>query len=1007
MNHSKTLEKTKLWEIYSEKLTEDPARVGWTKKICEAACQHLKAVRDTFPNFTLHDGAHVLNVLDCMAGLLGSWIDRLTVSEAELLLLAAALHDIGMIYTLEDEVDSNRLRHYTEELRPKLRGKAWAKWEERDKTDFLRWLHPFRVDAVLEQPEWRKYFEERVEQHINGVPERVIIAVCQAHGETPEWVREQASKENGNLSYLSASEIDPLFCAILLRLADILDFDDSRAPLILFPYAQNNEKSVEEWKKHRGSWGFTFPSDGPNTNDLPYKALFTDANIERAARRFLDWIDTELYRSRSLIHFCNNRWKEFPFPFQVDRREIQSKGYDYGDFRVSMDQEKILELLTGEHLYSDRSVFVRELLQNAIDATLLRAKMDPPFGAKLNSDAARIELWEWTDEQGELWFRIDDNGTGMTRGMLEKYFLKAGNSYYESEELKRDLEGGSFTGISRFGIGFLSCFLCGKDAQLSTLYCKPEKNRLEAEREPGRRIDREKFGLRLDVTGLNGFFTLRNQALRDNRPKPLPTPSPAALHPDPQQEQNGYRTAPGTSIAIRLDPGLLGAKDLQKVAEHWVCYPRMPIYYNGKRIGLTHNELLDIARKEQGILDHELSANDKKCFDKWAPELAGRYPFIRERIELFEGSKFPGLPSMTIILSTMSLVFSVDNYQTDGKTIFLYQDDSTFSNAPLICMECIDGKYNHDLSISPSSDSRMLRYGKLGGQRYSYRGILSNNNAYPYELVEWLILDESEERPEMRLDRSCINDLPLISTAVLEIWANKYNIDSDTFFKSIVTRKARLSLWRNVNTETFRCWVEPENLSAWQAFIKRSTITKNGRINAFALWDYSHLRTSRKTNYDYYVADFQLRHRLTIDYADGQKMEYSEIDSSEVDYRFDYFPPMPFCYGKTEEDRIILCASESRCRFGITVDHPFTEWLLNYAEMLDKHYPRQLQQITKAICVYECDEIINTVNQILDQLAKSAFRYGIDISTCPRLTNKDFWVAKEEETESDTDSCDE
>ena len=999
MAHAGTLEQTALWKYYSKKLKNDPERVGWTKKICEAACDYLKAVRDSFANFTLHDGTHVLNVLDAMAGLLGKQIRKLSEGEAELLLLAAALHDLGMVYTPEDSscfADGDRLHQYTEALCPRLRGKRPEDWAEADRADFLRWLHPFRVDAVLARPEWRELMDRRPK---DAAEEPVIVAVCRAHGEDPEWLREQATKVGANLNYLTASKTDPLFCALLLRLGDILDFDDSRAPLILFPYAKSSEKSVEEWKKHMGSSGFSYPEDGPNTNDLPYKGTFTDAGIERAARRFLDWIDTELYRSRSLLRLCHDRWKDFPFPFQVDRQELRSEGYDYGDFRVSMDQEKILELLTGENLYKDRSVFVRELLQNAIDATLLRAQMDPSFGAKLNSDAARIELWEWTDEEGELWFRIDDKGTGMTRGMLEKYFLKAGNSYYESEELKRDLEGGSFTGISRFGIGFLSCFLCGKDAQLSTLYCKPEKNRLEAEREPGRRIDREKFGLRLDVTGLKGFFTLRNQAFRNNRPAPFPAPPPAGPRPEPEAEEDGYRSEPGTSIAIRLDPGLLGTINLREVAEYWLCYPRMQVYYNGQRLGLTHDELLDLARAEQGTEEYELSAEAKRKFDEVVPELAGEYPTIRERIELLEAGQIPGLPKLTVILSETRISLKKDKFIRGGENHYLSVD----SNHTTISISSDKERYGENLFVGPSPDPRRLRcgHGILAGRHYAYNGI-ELEKRLNLQNIESLVLDEDGARPSMYVDRGGIKALPLKTDVFLclleEKWRMRY-----AFLDHGSLRKTSLASWRSVLSEDFRAWAEIESMPDWKKLKKLSDMDMIERINTvyilrimeFPGLEFQFARINRDTVDDFLIAALQTRFRMTVDYAEGQRIEYAEAAPGTVDARFDCFPPMPFCYGKTAADRAILCAENPIYRFAVTADHPFAEWLLAHGEQLRAHYPRQLEQMTEALCKYSSGTIISTVDQILEQLGKSAFRYGIDVSACPRLTAADFWEAPE------------
>lgn len=80
---------------------------------------------------------------------------------------------------------------------------------------------------------------------------------------------------------------DPLFCALLLRLADLLDFDDTRAPKILYGYVANNEKSRAEWDKHQASSGFRYPNT-PSTKELPYKARSKNPIIEHAVRNF--WI---------------------------------------------------------------------------------------------------------------------------------------------------------------------------------------------------------------------------------------------------------------------------------------------------------------------------------------------------------------------------------------------------------------------------------------------------------------------------------------------------------------------------------------------------------------------------------------------------------------------------------------------------------------------------------------------------------------------------------------------
>ncbi len=103
MVHSKTLEETALWKSYQKKVTSERTRGNWIKEVYETAVKYMIDVRQTFQNYTLHDGTHIINVLDAMGGLLGDQISKLTVGEMELLILAASLHDLGMAYQDEEK----------------------------------------------------------------------------------------------------------------------------------------------------------------------------------------------------------------------------------------------------------------------------------------------------------------------------------------------------------------------------------------------------------------------------------------------------------------------------------------------------------------------------------------------------------------------------------------------------------------------------------------------------------------------------------------------------------------------------------------------------------------------------------------------------------------------------------------------------------------------------------------------------------------------------------------
>lgn len=311
MKHSKTLQETKVWKIYIEKVTEKDkynARIGWIEELFEATKNFLLLVRNSFPNYTMHDERHVLNVIDIMGGLLGKEIVRLTCDEIELLILVACFHDIGMVYDDADKKqcfsNTNKFNHFLQKYYPEYFGTEFSELSDDIKQDYLRMLHPFRIAEVLSKNIWRPYFSEAWQRIILDR----VIKVGQAHGE--DW---NVTAITTKLQCQETDKTDLLFCAMLLRLADILDFDDTRSPRILYSYI-TNKISISEWQKHLDSLGFVYP-ETPSTNYLNYEAVCHDPNTEHNLRRYLDWVNNELLICISLQRNCGKEWqRQFPFP---------------------------------------------------------------------------------------------------------------------------------------------------------------------------------------------------------------------------------------------------------------------------------------------------------------------------------------------------------------------------------------------------------------------------------------------------------------------------------------------------------------------------------------------------------------------------------------------------------------------------------------------------------------------------------------------------------------------
>ncbi len=160
--------------------------------------------------------------------------------------------------------------------------------------------------------------------------------------------------------------------------------------------------------------------------------------------------------------------------------------YTFHDWKLEFDNDAVLHLLIHS-VYDTPMIFVRELIQNALDAT--RCQMYADFAAQnpgvtppnrptqFHPDVRdRYPLLiQLTHEDVELTpdgpiekrrvINIEDCGTGMNEEIIRRYFLQIGRSYYRSNEFRERYR---FAPTSRFGIGFLSVFAVSRDITVDT-----------------------------------------------------------------------------------------------------------------------------------------------------------------------------------------------------------------------------------------------------------------------------------------------------------------------------------------------------------------------------------------------------------------------------------------------------------------------------------------------------------------------------------------------------------
>ncbi|GAA3807637.1 hypothetical protein ACFS5L_28295 [Streptomyces phyllanthi] len=167
-------------------------------------------------------------------------------------------------------------------------------------------------------------------------------------------------------------------------------------------------------------------------------------------------------------------------------REVDEKGVRVpvgGVIRFRLDEERVQELLMGENLYRDRSLAIRELYQNALDACRYRRARSRAADG-FDSYKGRIEFTQGFDkDERRHYLECRDNGVGMDELTLSEVFSKAGVRFtdlprYREERQEWEDRGITLSPNSRFGIGVLSYFMLADEVRVTTCHMDPVDGRL-------------------------------------------------------------------------------------------------------------------------------------------------------------------------------------------------------------------------------------------------------------------------------------------------------------------------------------------------------------------------------------------------------------------------------------------------------------------------------------------------------------------------------------------------
>ena len=219
-----------------------------------------------------------------------------------------------------------------------------------------------------------------------------------------------------------------------------------------------------------------------------------DWEVYREARSWIDYIESEV---RDItMHYMDIIPKNLDWhPPKLTKRELLLKGkpdiHNLCDLKFEISQEKAFHIIEGANIYSDKLTFIREFIQNALDATKIQLYRDLKKGIydfwikqALNKGLKNITPFDIPVEvykNYEMNISIEPNGTTGAKVIIKdkgtgisiedlKNMCNVGNSYDFRKKHKIEIEEmpSWLKPTGGFGIGIQSAFLVNDEIKAYT-----------------------------------------------------------------------------------------------------------------------------------------------------------------------------------------------------------------------------------------------------------------------------------------------------------------------------------------------------------------------------------------------------------------------------------------------------------------------------------------------------------------------------------------------------------
>lgn len=373
--------------------------------------QLLQTTLSSFPTYSKHDESHASTVLTNIEMILGEKrIRELSASDCFMILHTVYIHDIGMVITHTDReniVKNEKFLEMVEQLAKEndfvfqkaVKALKQTKYDYVDgvdnKEEQMKQLYADKLKvyyallhliANYRRTEHGDFSEKRLTDwtlesdklgggfSMAGIPQRIFLHIAKCaglHTQPFEKIMQLPQEDNGYVG----DYIHPRFVAVLLQLGDILDMDNDRFhPLTKECIGVLPELSERHFEKHQSIRQLYIRPD--------IISIEADCRSQDALRLVRKECDT----LKEILQEAGYNWMLIcPRNFSGALPTISSVKLSLNGIQIPeelvttqfhISQKKAFAILEGSNVYKDRFVFLREFLQNAIDASKMQYWQD-------------------------------------------------------------------------------------------------------------------------------------------------------------------------------------------------------------------------------------------------------------------------------------------------------------------------------------------------------------------------------------------------------------------------------------------------------------------------------------------------------------------------------------------------------------------------------------------------------------------------------------------------------